>query len=79
MAVQQHVHLGRSALGRDMHEAEADSVSANVLHERPRFLAIAISLNHENGRSKLAHGLQHGRIADVAQMPDFIRALRQFV
>src|SRR5437016_14198238 len=72
--MQEHVDIFRRVLRRNVHEPEADPVSFQIDNERPFKIAVAISAYDCYRRTDGLQRLQNTRRANIAEMPDFIRA-----
>jgi hypothetical protein len=77
VAVQQHVHIGRHTIGRNVHQSKPHAVSFQVDHQRPFRIAVAISADDRHRQPDVLDRIQDARVADIAKMPDFIRVFRQ--
>ena len=77
MPVQDKINVIWQMIGRYMLETEFQSVSRKIDNQWPFVIAVAISADNCDRRSEGFDRLQDGRRADVAKVPDFIRAGRE--
>ncbi len=77
VTMQEDVHLLWRPVRRNMHKPEPQCAPDDVLRERPLQMAVAISADHEHGRTDSAQGFEEIRRANVAEVPDFIRVARE--
>ena len=65
------------AVSLKLNEPEADAVSFQIDGEWPFEIAVAISPHNRYRRTDGLERLQNARSANIAEMPDFIRAVGQ--
>ena len=56
-----------------MLEMDTEACDLEIKHQRPGEMAVAIPSHHTHGRPELPDFRQDVRLADIAEMPDFIR------
>lgn len=77
VAMQNDIRVVRRIVGRDMNEAKPDPISPEINDQGPLDMAIAISAHHRHWRAVTLDLMKNTGIANVAQMPDFIRVRRE--
>jgi hypothetical protein len=77
VAVKNDVDIFRRAFRWNVDEAKSHAVSFQIDYQRPFGIAVAISPHDRDGRPDILERFEKTRRADIAQMPDFIRARRQ--
>ena len=77
VSVQNNVDIFRRLIRRNMNEANPDSVPFQIERERPIEIAVAISAHDRHRRANGFNRMQDAGRADIAEVPDFIRARRQ--
>lgn len=74
VSVQNDVDIFRDVIRRNVHEPTPDPVPFQINRERPVEIAVAISAHDRDRRPERLDRLQDSRVANIAQMPDFIHA-----
>lgn len=75
--MKKNVHVFRGARRRDVNKPEADTVASEIDDERPLEIAVAIATHLRHGRPDVFQVKEQARIAEIAEMPDLVRALGQ--
>ena len=78
MTVQDNTDIFRRTLRRNVHKAKANASTHKIDNERPVRIAVAISAHHCHRQPNGAQFIQNPFRANIAEMPDLVRALRQF-
>ncbi len=73
VAVEEEIDLRRRVPGRDVDEGDAVTFQFELKAERPVEATVAISPHHTDRRAKLSHPVEQRFVADIAEVPDFIR------
>ena len=79
VAMENHVDIFRRAIRRDVNEPAAEAVPFQVEREWPIEIGVAVSTHHRNGRPKCFDYVQDCRGANIAEMPDFISAICEWL
>lgn len=78
MTMQNNIDIVGRNIRRDVHQAKFQSFSLEINDQRPVFVPVAISPDHRQRRTDLFQIKRDRRLANIAQMPDLIRAGREF-
>ena len=68
--------VGRN-IRRNMLQPKSQSSSDKIDNQRPLRIAVAISANNRDRRADRAQLVQNDFLADIAKMPDLVRAARK--
>ena len=86
MTMQNNINIMGRNIRRNMFQPKSQSLTGKIDNQRPLGVPIAIAANHGQRRTDRAQIIRNRRLADIAQMPDFVRLarkidnlLRQFV
>ena len=77
VAVQHNIYVCRQSRWRNVDQAEADAVALQVDADRPIHIAVAITPHDHDRRADYPQCLQQMWRADVAEVPDLIRAFSE--
>ena len=72
--MQNNIDIFRWSFRRNMLEPESLAAARKIDNQRPIEIAVAISPHNGDPRSNYAQFVQDSLRADIAQVPDFIRA-----
>jgi hypothetical protein len=77
MTMENYIDIVRRTLRWNMLQPKFDSSADQIDHQRPLKIAVAISAYDHNGWTHGTQFLQNPFRAQIAQVPDFVRLLRQ--
>jgi len=72
MSVKNHIYVCRDAVGWNVDEPEAETVSGEIGIERPFDISIAVSANNGQRRTDILQSLDNTQRADIPEMPNLI-------
>ena len=77
MTMQDHIDIIRRGIRRNMHEPKPQSAALKIDNERPVGVPIAVPPHHGERRTDRFEIKGDRRLANVPQVPDFIRLMRK--
>ena len=78
VSMQHHIDVIRRLVRWNVLETEFQTTSRKIQDQRPFEIAVAISSHDHCSRPDCTKRVENGFRADIAQMPDFIRASGDF-
>src|SRR5438105_3852359 len=76
MTMQNNIDIVRRIFRRNVHQPKLQPFSLKIDNQRPVFIPIAVTANNRERRTDHFQIVGDRRVANIAQMPDLIRACR---
>ena len=77
VTVQHNIDIVRRSLRRNVLQTKLLSAAGKIDNQRPLVIAVAISAHNRHRRTNRAQLIQNAFRANIAEMPNLIRVLRQ--
>ena len=77
MTMQNNIDIIGRNIWRNMFQPKSQALSLKIDNQRPLGIAVAVSAHNRDRRTDRAQFIQNDFRANIAQMPDLVRASRQ--